>query len=205
MLAHSLPGAADTLGECMVKNKKLYEKIWIPQHDVHSSTRLATFLSAPTATSLQSISTLAQRSWVYFRSAACTLEQTSSENKRGGEEKEESHNAFAYLASASDALASAIRRQQYEYIPNVVFTLVAARWATWLGDMDERGEVEEKSKKRSPKHEFLEVRPVNAPNRDALLKKSTCDDATWIWYASGVPRMQISASRPSTRTGGKEV
>ena len=92
---------------------------------------------------------------MYFRSAACTLEQTSSENERGGEEKEKSHNAFAYLANASDALASAIRRQQYEYISNMVFTLVAARWTTWLGDMDERGEEEEESKKRSPKHEFL--------------------------------------------------
>ena len=116
-----------------------------------------------------------------------------------------SHNAFAYLANANDAPASAIRRQQYEYIPNVVFTLVAARWTTWLGDMDERGEEEEESKKRSPKHEFFEVRPANAPNRNALLTKSTCDDATWIWYTSGVPRMQISTSRSSTRTGGKEV
>ena len=61
MLEHSLPGAADTLGDDMVKNKKLYVKNRMPQHDVHSSTRLATFLSAPTATSLQSISTLAPK------------------------------------------------------------------------------------------------------------------------------------------------
>ena len=66
-----------------------------------------------------------------------------------------SNNAFAYLANESDALASAIRRQQYEYIPNVVFTLVAVRWATCLRDMGEPGEQKEESKKRSPKHEFL--------------------------------------------------
>ena len=72
-----------------------------------------------------------------------------------------SHNAFAYLANESDALAGAIRRQQYEYTPNVVFTLVAARWTTCLGDMGESGEVEEESKKRSPKHEFF----LSAPGK----------------------------------------
>ena len=66
-------------------------------------------------------------------------------------------------------------------MPNVLFTLVAARWATRLGDKGGQGEEEEESEKRFPKHEFFKVRLANAPNRDALLAKSICDDAIWIW------------------------
>ena len=125
------------------------------------------------------------------------LEQTSYKNARGGAEWEKSQSAFAYLSSASDALAGAIRRKQYEYIPNVLFTLVAARWTTRLGDKGEQGEEEEESKKRLPKHEFLKVRLANAPNRDALSAKSTCGDAIWICQAAGAPGMHMSASRSS--------
>ena len=78
-------------------------------------------------------------------------------------------------------MAGAIRRKQYEYILNVLFTLVAARWTIRLGNKGEQGEEEEESKKRLTKHEFVKVRPANAPNRDALLAKSICDDAIWIW------------------------
>ena len=96
-----------------------------------------------------------------------------------------SHNAFAYLASASDSLASAILGQPYEYKANVMLTLVAARWTTCLGDMDEPGDESEESKKQSPKHEFFKVHSASATNRDELLTKSACDDTTWIWHASG--------------------
>ena len=125
----------------------------------------------------QSTSTLEQWTWARCRSAASNLEQTSYENAQGGAEWEKSQSAFAYLSSASDALAGEIRRKQYEYICNVLFTLVDACWTTRLGDKGEQGEEEEESKKRLPKHEFCKVRPANAPNRDALLAKSTCDDA----------------------------
>ena len=97
-------------------------------------------------------------------------------------------------------MAGAIPRKQYEYIPNVLFTLVAALWTTSLGDKGEEGEAEEESKKRFPKHEFFEVRLADAPNGDALLAKSTCDDAIWICQAARAPGMQMSASRSSTRT-----
>ena len=109
------------------------------------------------------------------------LELTSCKNARGGAEWEKSQSAFAYLSSASDALAGAIRRKQYEYISNVLFKLVAARWTTRLRDTGGQGEEEEESEKRFPKHEFFKVRLANAPNRDALLAKSICDDAIWIW------------------------
>ena len=97
-------------------------------------------------------------------------------------------------------MAGAIRRKRYEYIPNVLFTLVAGRWTTRLGDKGGQGEEKEESKKRLPKHEFFKVRLANAPNRDALSAKSICDDAIWICQAAGAPGMHMSASRSSTRT-----
>ena len=116
-----------------------------------------------------------------------------------------SQSAFAYLASASDALAGAIRWQQYKYISKVVFTLVAARWEIRQGNLDRAGEVKEEREKRVPEHEFCQMHPASATNRDALLTKSTCDDAIWIWRASAAPGMQISASRSSTRSWGEEA
>jgi hypothetical protein len=183
----------------------VYVKTRIPRQRSPSSTRRALSTPAPSATAPQSISTLAQWTWAHYRSSVCTLKQTSGENGRGRVEWGKSQSAFAYLASASDALAGALLWQQDECISNVVFTLVAARWEIRQGNLDRAGEVREERKKRVPKHEFCRVHPPSATNRDALLTKSTCDDAIWIWRASVAPGMQISASRSSTRPWGEEA
>ena len=107
--------------------------------------------------------------------------------------------------NGSDALVGAIRRQQDEYISKVVLILVAARWETRHGNLDRAGEVKEEREKRVPKHEFYQVHPASASNRDALLTKSTCHDTIRMWHASVAPGMQISASRSSTRTRGEEA